>query len=317
MHAKPALLQLVPLPALPDGNQRLAQDFNVIQARTANEIDAAIAERQNDITVLITSARTPTTADLIDRLPALKAICSLGVGYDSIDIGHASKKGIQVSNTPDVLNDCVADLTWGLILATSRRLGAAERYLRANQWGSGAPLPLATKVSRKKLGIVGLGRVGMAIAQRSTGFDMQVRYHSRRARPDTQWDYEASLMSLAQWADILVISTVGGPSTQNLINQNVLEAIGPQGLLINISRGSVVDETALVQALLNGKLGGAGLDVYQAEPHVPDELKNLDNVVLLPHIASATLETRHDMSDLVVQNAHAFATTGKVITAVH
>src|SRR5690606_18700656 len=176
--------------------------------------------------------------------------------------------------------------------------------------------PLGTKVSHKKLGIVGLGRIGMAIAQRAAGFDMEIRYHNRGPRNDVSYGYEASLADLAGWSDFLVVATVGGDATRRLIDAQVLKALGPNGIIINIARGSVIDEAALVQALVSGELGGAGLDVYEAEPTVPDALKTLDNVVIVPHIASATNETRKAMADLVLDNVDAFATTGKVITPV-
>lgn len=313
---KPALLQLLPFPVLPEFEERITRDFKVIQLWKESDPDAAIRAHQDDITVLVTSAMTSTPGTLIDKLPNLQAICSNGVGYDSIDVKHAQQKGIQVSNTPDVLNDCVADLTWGLILATARSMGRAERYARANLWGSGSPLPPATKVTGKRLGIVGLGRVGQAIAERSAGFRMEVRYHNRRPRPDAAWAYESSLIDLARWADFLVIATVGGQSTRKLIDQAVLEALGPKGILINIARGSVVDEEALVNTLLNGQLGAAGLDVFENEPNIPDQLKNLENVVIVPHIASATIETRQAMASLVLDNVDAFARTGKVITPI-
>ncbi|HEY9279671.1 MAG TPA: 2-hydroxyacid dehydrogenase [Eoetvoesiella sp.] len=312
---KPSLLQLLPFFVLPEAEERLARDFNVIQLWEEPDPDAAILAHQDSITVLVTSAMTPTPASLIDRLPNLRAICSNGVGYDAIDVKHAQQKGIQVSNTPDVLNDCVADLAWGLILTSARGLGRAERHVRANQWGT-AQLPLGSKVTGKKLGIVGLGRVGLAIAERAAGFRMDVRYHNRRARTDTSWTYESSLAGLARWADFLVIATVGGASTRHLIDQSILEALGPRGILINIARGSVVDEAALVNMLENGRLGGAGLDVFEDEPNVPDALKNLDNVVILPHIASATIETRQAMASLVLDNVDAFSKTGRVITPV-
>ncbi|MDS1141284.1 2-hydroxyacid dehydrogenase [Pusillimonas sp. SM2304] len=313
--AKPALLQLLPL-TVPYSPERLAKHFELIELWKAPDAQAVIASRKNDIVALVTSAMTPTRAELIDALPNLKAICSQGVGYDAIDVKHAQSKGIQVSNTPDVLNDCVADLAFGLLLATARKLGHAERYVRANQWGNGAAFPLGTKVSHKKVGIVGLGRIGMAIAQRAAGFDMDIRYHNRRARSDVPYGYEASLTDLASWADFLIIATVGGDATRRLINAEVLKALGPDGAIINIARGSVIDEAALVSALASGELGGAGLDVYEAEPTVPDALKTMDNVVIVPHIASATNETRKAMADLVLDNVDAFATTGKVITPV-
>ncbi|HWL30022.1 MAG TPA: 2-hydroxyacid dehydrogenase [Burkholderiaceae bacterium] len=312
---RPTLLQLLPFP-FPEAQSRLVQHYDVIELWNAPDADAAIAAKRDDITVLVTSAMTPTRADIIDKLPNLKAICSLGVGYDAIDVKHAQQKGIQVSNTPDVLNDCVADLAFGLLIATARRLGQAERYVRSNQWGTEVKFPLGIKVSHKKMGIVGLGRIGMAIARRAEGFDMEVRYHNRNPRDDVDFTYEPSLTELASWADFLVIATVGGPSTQKLIGSDVLKALGPRGVLVNIARGSVIDEAALVNALVNGELGGAGLDVYESEPNVPDALKSLDNVVIVPHIASATTETRMDMVDLVLQNAEAYARTGKVITPI-
>ncbi len=312
---KTTLLQLLPFPVLPDFQSRAARDCHVIELWNETDPDAVIQAHRDDITVLVTSAMMSTPASLIDKLPNLKAICSNGVGYDSIDVQHAHKKGIQVSNTPDVLNDCVADLTWGLILACARTLGRAERHVRANQWGRSS-LPLGTKVTGKKLGIVGLGRVGQAIAERSVGFKMDVRYHNRNPRADAPWTYEGSLMELARWADFLVIATVGGASTRHLIDQNVMETLGPNGILINISRGSVVDEAALIEALTNGRLGGAGLDVFDVEPNVPDALKTLENVVILPHIASATIETRQAMASLVLDNVDAFIETGKVITPI-
>ncbi len=313
--AKPALLQLLPLP-FSEAHPPLATHFDVIELWKEAEPDAVIAARRNDVAVLVTNAMTPTRAQLIDQLPNLRAICSNGVGYDAIDVKHAQQKGIQVSNTPDVLNDCVADLALGLLLAAARRLGQADRYVRANQWGGAVKFPLGVKVSHKKIGIVGLGRIGMAIAQRAAGFNMEIRYHNRRQRSDVDLPYEASLVELAAWADFLVIATVGGPSTHHLVDRQVLRALGPDGILINISRGSVVDESALVDALVGGELGGAGLDVYESEPHVPDALKTLDNVVIAPHIASATTETRRAMADLVLDNVEAYATTGKVQTPI-
>ncbi len=313
--ATPVLLQLLPLP-FPEAQQRLAQHFDVIQLWNEQDPDAVIAARRDEIVALVTSAMTPTSAALIDKLPNLRAICSHGVGYDAIDVKHAQQKGIQVSNTPDVLNDCVADLALGLLLATARKLGHAERYVRGNLWGTDAKFPLAVKVSHKKIGIVGLGRIGMAIAQRAKGFDMEIRYHNRRERADVGLRYEPSLQQLADWADFLVIATVGGPETRHLVNGEVIKALGPDGILINIARGTVVDETAMVNALASGELGGAGLDVYESEPTVPEALKSLDNVVIVPHIASATNETRRAMSDLVAANAQAYANTGKVITPI-
>ncbi|MCC2596710.1 2-hydroxyacid dehydrogenase [Pusillimonas sp. MFBS29] len=311
----PTLLQLLPLNAS-QAKERLSKHFKLIELWKESDPQATITRHKDDIQVVVTSAMTPTSAELIDALPRLKAICSQGVGYDAIDVKHAQSKDIQVSNTPDVLNDCVADLTLGLLLTSARKLGHAERYVRNNLWGTDASFPLGTSVSHKKLGIVGLGRIGMAIAQRAAGFNMDIRYHNRSERSDVPYQYMASLVDLASWADFLVIATVGGDGTRHLIDAPVLKALGPNGMLVNISRGSVIDETALVQALSGGELGGAGLDVYQNEPNVPEALKTLDNVVLVPHIASATTETRAAMTNLVLENVEAFATTGKVLTPI-
>ncbi|KAA0911458.1 2-hydroxyacid dehydrogenase [Pusillimonas sp. ANT_WB101] len=314
-NKKPTLIQLAAI-VHADTEAKLAKHYNVVQLKNGSDNDAAIAAVRDEAVVMVTSATQSTPADLIDQFPNLRAICSFGVGYDSIDVKHAQQKGIQVSNTPDVLDDCVADHAFGLLLATARNLGYADRYVRDNLWGSGTRFPLGVKVSHKKLGIVGLGRIGLAIAQRAAGFDMEIRYHNRKPRNDTKLGYEPSLHELAQWADFLVIATVGGPTTRGLIDAKVLKALGPKGILINISRGSVIDEAALVQALQDGVVGGAGLDVYEEEPKVPDALKTMDNVLLAPHIASATVETRIAMAELVFDNVDAYATTGKVKTPI-
>lgn len=315
---KPILLQLFPLPSLlPDGQERLDRCYRCVPLWQADDPNDVMLEYGHQVEVLLASAFHPARAAFIDQMPALKAICSLGVGYDNIDVEHAHARGIQVSNTPDVLNDCVADLTWGLILSTMRQTGRAERFVREGNWENQlASLPLGRRVSGKRLGIVGLGRVGLAVAQRAAGFSMDIRYHNRNPRPDVAWQYESELLSLAKWADILVIATVGGQASYHLIDAAVLEALGPEGVLINVARGTVVDEKALVAALENETIAGAGLDVFEFEPHVPDVLKQLDNVVLLPHIASATLETRQAMVNLMIENAEAFARQGKVITPV-
>lgn len=315
-QTKPLLLQLIPFPSLDRAQARLDHNFNVVRLWEADDPRAIVQRHGNDLTLLMTSALTPTPAELMDQLPKLRAICSVGVGYDSIDVRHAQSKGIQVSNTPDVLNDCVADMTWALILGAARSLGSAERYVRSNRWIEHNKFPLSTRVTGKKLGIVGLGRVGQAVADRAVGFRMDVRYHNRHPRNDVPWTYAPSLLELASWADILVIATVGGASTYHLIDGAVLNALGANGILINVARGSVVDEAALALALQQGQLGAAGLDVFEAEPTVPQALKDLDNVILLPHIASATKETRLDMVNLAIDNALAFIQSGKVITPV-
>ena len=286
----------------------MADRYDVVELWKFPDRKAALAEHGKGITAIVTSANFGANAELINALPDLKAICSWGVGYETIDVAAAQARGVQVSNTPDVLTDCVADLAWGLLIAAARRMGQGERFVRSGQWGQiHGSIPLGMRVSGKKLGIVGLGRIGDAIAKRGAGFDMQVRYHNRRQRDDVAYGYEASLVELARWADFLIVATVGGAGTRHLVNQEVLEALGPKGIVVNIARGPVIDETALVAALEAGKLGWAALDVFEHEPRVPQALLGSDQAVLLPHIGSATLETRQDMENLMLENLRAFS----------
>lgn len=314
---KPRILQVGPLSGSPSANARLADAYDVFELWKHADRDQALAEHGKDVVAIVTSATMGAKAELINALPSLKAICSWGVGYETIDLEAARKRGVLVSNTPDVLTDCVADLAWGLLISGARRMSLGDRFVRAGQWGQvHGNIPLGTRVSGKKLGIVGLGRIGDAIARRGTGFDMEVRYHNRRARDDVSYGYAASLVELAEWADFLVVATVGGPGTRHLVNQAVLEALGPKGLIVNIARGPVIDEAALVEAIQSGKLGGAALDVFEHEPKVPDALKQHGNTVLLPHIGSATYETRMEMENLMLENLQAFFATGRVVTPV-
>lgn len=292
----------------------LAAEHEVLPIWQA-DAEALLAEHGERIEMVVTSARYGCSAALIERLPQLRAVCSFGVGYDSIDVAAARARGIQVSNTPDVLNDCVADLAFGLVIDCARQMSQGDRFVRAGEWGTGR-VPLGRRVSDKRLGIVGLGRIGAAIARRSSGFEMQVRYHNRRPVDGCPYVYEESLHELAHWSDFLVVVCPGGEGTRNLIDRSVLDALGPQGVLINVSRGSVVDEPALIAALQDGRLGGAGLDVYAQEPQVPAELLELPNTVLLPHIGSATRETRLAMEELVLENVRSFVARGEVLTAV-
>ena len=231
-------------------------------------------------------------------------ISNFGVGVDRIDLAAAKARGIAVGHTPDVLNDCVADTAIGLMLDIARRSVEADRFVRAGKWaaGGGKSIGLGRKVSGARLGIVGLGRIGQTIAKRVGGFDMAVRYHARHPVADAPWTYEPSLIELARWSDFLVVIVAGGAGTRHLINAEVLQALGPRSFLVNVARGSVIDEAALVHALQNGVIAGAGLDVFENEPHVPQALFGLDNVVLLPHIASNTEETREAMGLLTLDN---------------
>jgi lactate dehydrogenase-like 2-hydroxyacid dehydrogenase len=308
---QPQVLQLGPLSER--FNQALAAAYAVTPLWLQADPQAFLREQGGRFELLVTSARFGCTAAQLAQLPNLKAICSFGVGHDAIAVEVARARGIAVSTTPDVLTDCVADLAMGLIIDCARRLSAADRFVRAGAWADGA-FGLGRKVSGKRLGIVGLGRIGEAVVRRASGFAMAVRYHNRKPLADCPHAYEASLVALARWADFLVLTCPGGAATQQLIGREVLEALGPAGILINVARGSVVDQQALLDALRSGALGGAGLDVYQQEPQVPAALRELDNLVLLPHIGSASEETRLQMEQLVLANLQAFVERGQLLT---
>lgn len=248
------------------------------------------------------SGESKVSAELMARLPALEIVSVFGVGYDGIDVAAAKARGVMVTHTPNVLNDDVADLALGLMLSAARRIPAADRYVKEGRWPSEGAMPLSRKVSGARLGIVGMGRIGQAIAHRAAAFGMQISYHARTARDQVQLPYVPSLIDLASQSDYLVVITPGGAGTKHLINADVIRALGKKGILVNVARGSVVDEAALISALQAGELGGAGLDVFENEPNVPQALRDLNNVVLSPHIGSATVQTRQAMADLAFTN---------------
>jgi lactate dehydrogenase-like 2-hydroxyacid dehydrogenase len=251
---------------------------------------------------------------LIDSLPQLQIISVFGVGYDGVPIAHCRDKGIRVTNTPDVLTEDVADIATALVLMTSRCLAAAERFTRASSWPQAA-FPLAHALRGKTAGIVGLGRIGKAIAHRLSAHGLKIAYHGRQPQ-DLPHQYCSSLIELAETSDFLIIACPGGPETRHLIQAEVLRALGPTGTLINIARGSVVDETALIEALKTGTIRAAGLDVFANEPHVPAELLACENAVLLPHVGSATNETRQAMAQLVIDNLSAHFAGQPLLTPV-
>ncbi|MDP3618763.1 MAG: 2-hydroxyacid dehydrogenase [Ramlibacter sp.] len=294
-----------------------AQLMNLFDCRVlSDEPDpAAFIAREGDNYQLLVTAKNGADAALIESLRQLKAIVHFGVGYDNVDVAAAARRGIAVSNTPDVLNDCVADLAIGLLIDTVRGLSASERFVRRGDWPRG-PFPLTTRVSGKRLGIAGLGRIGRTIARRAQGFDMDIRYYARNPVPGVDYLHEKSLTALASWCDFLIVAVSGGAPTRHLVSAEVIAALGPDGYLVNISRGSVVDEQALLDALTHKRIAGAGLDVFADEPRVPPAFMELDNVVLLPHMASGTRETRKGMADLVLQNLQSFLETGRLTTPV-
>ena len=311
MPQRPVLLQALPLtPYLERG---LAEAYEVHKLPPPGPGRTVfLAANGGKFEALVTSAAHGADAALIAALPKLRVISSFGVGLDKLDVAAAQQRGIPVGYTPDVLNDCVADMGFALLLAIARRIGEGERYVRAGRWAAAAgtpastPFPLGRQVSGAKLGILGWGRIGRTIARRASGFDMEVRYHSRRPVADAPWQHEPQLLELARWADFLVVITAGGPETRHLVDAKVLDALGPKGYLVNVARGTVVDEAALVRALQERRIAGAGLDVFEREPNVPPELFTLDNVVMVPHIASATVQTREAMGQRVLDNLQAF-----------
>ncbi len=265
---------------------------------------AAFAAAAPRITAIAGTGESRVDAALMDQLPALRLISVMGVGYDGIDVAAAKARGIVVTHTPGVLNDDVADLALGLMIATARAIPQSDRHVREGRWPAG-PMPLARKVSGARLGIVGIGRIGQAIAQRAAAFDMAIAYTARSAKPALPWRYVSSVRALAAESDFLVAITPGGAATRRLIDAEVLAALGPEGILVNVARGSVVDEAALIDALQRGVIAGAGLDVFESEPNVPQALRELPNVVLTPHIGSATASTRRAMADLAFANVQA------------
>jgi hydroxypyruvate reductase len=249
----------------------------------------------------IASFGSAVDAALMDALPKLEIISNFGVGVDSIDLEAARKRKVIVTNTPDVLNDCVADTTLALTLNVMRRFPQAEAYLRSGFWGTRGAYPLTTSLGGKVMGILGLGRIGEAIAQRAQAFGMKIHYHNRNKK-DVPYTYAADAVALARASDVLVVVTPGGAGTRHIVNAKVLDALGAEGYLVNISRGSTVDEAALLRCLQAGKIAGAGLDVFENEPNIDPRFFALENAVVLPHVGSATVETRTAMGNLQIEN---------------
>jgi lactate dehydrogenase-like 2-hydroxyacid dehydrogenase len=282
----------------------LEATYAVHRLWTAADRDALLATVASRVEICVTTGGAGAARALIERLPNLKLIACFGVGVDAIDLAAARERSIAVTNTPDVLTDDVADLALALILDAMRGVSAGDRYVRAGRWLQGA-FPLQARMSGKRLGVVGMGRIGRAIARRAAAFDMQIAWHGPRGK-DLPYRYEPDLVALARSVDVLVAACPGGEATRGLISRRVLEAVGPRGYFVNVARGSVVDEAALVELLAARQLGGAGLDVFVDEPNVPARLLELDNVVLQPHVASATEETRTAMGRVVLDNVGAF-----------
>lgn len=254
---------------------------------------------------LVSFGSVGASAAIMDALPKLEMIGLFSVGYDKVDVDHARAKGIRVSNTPDVLTDDVADLAVGLLYATVRHIAANDRLVRSGAWARGEKPALSGRVTGRRIGILGLGRIGRAIARRLEPVAGEIVYHNRRQAQDTVYRYIADPIAFARASEVIIVATSGGPEAAKLVDAAMLDALGPEGVIVNISRGSVIDEDALVAALADRRIGGAGLDVFAEEPHVPEALLTMDHVVLQPHQGSATVHTRAAMADLVVANLEA------------
>jgi hydroxypyruvate reductase len=286
---------------MPETEAQLEAAYRVHRLYDATDRAALLKEAGPVVRGIATGGRLGASGEIIDALPKLEVIAINGVGTDAVDLERARARGIRVTTTPDVLTEDVADLALGLMIAVSRRICAGDRFVRAGRWPSGH-MGLSASVHGKRIGIFGLGHIGRAVAHRAEAFGMPIAYTERHQVPDCAYRFVPDLAGLAQDSDFLVLAASATAETHNIVDRTVLDALGPQGILINISRGSVLDENALVAALTEGRLGGAGLDVFAHEPEVPKALWDMDNVVLLPHQASATIETRRAMADLVLAN---------------
>ncbi len=305
--SQPSIVRVGPLmPFLEEALERLyaAPSLAEVNGETAG------------LTVAVAGGGTVVGAAEMDALPDLAAIANFGVGYDNVDVEEATRRGIVVSNTPDVLTDAVADLSVALVLDVLRQVSASDRFVRRGQWAAGERYPLTREVRGSVVGILGLGRIGEAVAMRLEPFGAQIAYHSRSPK-DVPWTYHDSPVALATASDVLVVLTPGGAATKHLVDADVIEALGADGYLVNVARGSVVDEDALVQALEEGRIAGAGLDVFADEPRVPAALLDRDDVVLLPHVGSATVQTREAMATLVLDNVASFLAKGELVTPVN
>ncbi|WP_312939919.1 2-hydroxyacid dehydrogenase [Stutzerimonas balearica] len=308
---KPTLLLLSPLPA--DLNERLAAHFNCHQRSQLDEQGtSALAPVVRGI---IATGESVLTREEIARWPALEIIAVLGVGYDGIDLGAARDHGVRVTHTPGVSNEDIADLAMALLLCATRQLLPADRFVRQGRWTAGR-YPLTRRVSGGRLGIVGMGRIGRAVAARAEAFGMSIAYTGRTPKTDVPYRWYNDLQALASDVDFLVVCAKGGPETDGLVNAAVLNALGPSGVLVNIARGSLIDEHALVSALRDGRLLAAGLDVFRNEPNIPAALLELPNVVLTPHVASTTEATVRAMADLLFDNLAAHFAGQPVLTPV-
>ena len=311
----PGFPVLVPLPLPAQGLARLTETFDALKLWQESDRVAALADAAPGIRGIASTGAQKIDAAFLDRFPRLEIVANFGVGFDHIDVEAARARGVVVTNTPGVLVDEVADAAMGLLLCAVRQLPQADAFVRRGDWAKG-PFPLSASLKGRVLGVLGLGDIGRAIARRAEAFGLKIAYHNRRRRDDAPYAYAASPVELARACDILVVAAPGGPQTRHIVDANVLEALGPRGILVNIARGSLVDTAALIAALQQGTIQTAALDVFESEPDVPPELRAMPQVVLAPHIGSASVATREAMAALVVENLASWASGAGAVTPV-
>jgi lactate dehydrogenase-like 2-hydroxyacid dehydrogenase len=297
-------------------NAELARRFAITHHFRRPLPDALSPELRARVRGIATEANRGTDRALIAALPKLEVICVFGVGTDAVDLAAARERGVPVTNTPGILTDEVADLAIGLMLASARQIPFADRYVRDGSWASKGPIPLGRSVGRKTMGVIGLGGIGRAIADRGAAFRMRVIYTGPRRKPDAPYEYVDDVMELARQSDYLMVACKGGPDTQHLVSAAVIDALGPNGTLVNVARGSVVDEAALIAALAEGRLGHAALDVFENEPNPSPDLLKLPGVIVQPHHGSATVETRTAIGQLMIDNLSAHFAGRPLLTPV-
>ena len=299
----------------PQMQERLEPVFTLHFTSRMDDVPGFLAAHGDSIPYVLTDGHNGVPRTWMDELPSLKLISNYGVGYDAIDVGLSQHRGVMVTHTPGVLSDEVATTALMLMLAGYRGLLAGDSYVRSGRWARDGNMALTRSADHRRVGILGLGRIGLALAKKLEPFHAEISYHNRSER-DVPYRYCPDLVTMAAESDVLFVVTPGGSETNSLVNRAVMDALGPDGMLVNVSRGSVVDEPALVAALAEGRLGSAGLDVFADEPNVPDALLGMDNVVLTPHIGSATFETRRAMGNLVIDNLIQHNADGRVISPV-
>jgi lactate dehydrogenase-like 2-hydroxyacid dehydrogenase len=302
-------------PIYPPTLAALEAAYNTHKLWQAPDRHALVASLADKITAVASSNSGGIDSATISKLPKLKVIAHFGVGYDTVDVNAAKARNVAVTNTPDVLTDEVADLAMALLLATVRRVPQGDRYVREGKWLKG-PMALTKSVQRKTLGIIGAGRIGRAIAKRAEAFGLKIAYQGPNKKADLPYAYFVDPVALAKEADFLMVACPGGEATRGLVSRAVIDALGPKGFIVNIARGSVVDEPALIEALQQGRIAGAGLDVFADEPRVPEAFLSMENVVLQPHVASATHQTRAAMGQLVIDNLAAHFAGKPLLTPV-